>query len=320
MKKYLVLIPLAILVGVIFTACSSGPNVNDGRPIIRIGYLPITHAMTLFVVNDMVADDDSFGVELERFSSWPDLMDALNSGHIDAASALIQLAMASNEAGVDLRAVALGHRDGNIIAVANYIETVQDLRGRTVAIPSPMSTHNFLLNMLLWENDMTVDDITVIQLAPTEMVSALTSGSISGYVVAEPFGARAVTLGVGTNFAESQDIWEDSLCCALIFSYDFIADNEDIVLEFMHMYHEAGDFLEQNINPISDPVREIASRHLMVDDETLELSLQWISFAELDIREAEYGELYRFKIEIGLSQSPPQFDDFVLNHCCIGRQ
>ena len=109
MKKYLVLIPLAILVGVIFTACSAGPNADDDRPIIRIGYLPNTHAMTLFVVNDMVTDDDSFRVELERFSSWPDLMDALNGGHIDGASALIHLAMASNEAGVDLRAVALGN-------------------------------------------------------------------------------------------------------------------------------------------------------------------------------------------------------------------
>jgi len=317
MKKYFILM-FVVAAGLIFTACTGGNSENDTKPIIRIGYLPITHAMTLFVVNDMLTEDDSFGVQLERFSSWPDLMDALNGGHIDGASALIQLAMDSNRAGVDLRAVALGHRDGNIVAVANYIETVQDLRGRTVAIPSPMSTHNFLLNMLLWENDMTVDDIIVIQLAPTEMVSALASGSISAYVVAEPFGAKAVTLEVGRNFAESQDIWEDSLCCALIFSYEFIANNEDIVLEFMHMYHEAGDFLEQNINPVSDSVREIALQHLMVDDETLELSLQWISFADLDIGEAEYEELCRFKIELGLSQSPPLFEDFVLNHCCIG--
>ena len=309
-----------LIVAVVFVigACSDESIVNEERPIIRIGYLPITHAMTLFVVNDMITEDDPFSVELERFSAWPDLMDALNAGHIDGASALIQLAMASNEAGVDLRATALGHRDGNIIAVANYIETVQDLRGRAVAIPSPMSTHNFLLNLLLWENNMTVDDIIVIQLAPTEMVSALASGSISGYVVAEPFGARAVTLEVGRNFAESQDIWEDSLCCALIFSYDFISRNEAMVTEFMRMYHEAGDFLELNINPISDHVREIAARHLMVDDETLELSLQWISFADLDIKEAEYGVLHRFKIEIGLSQSPPSFESFVLNRCCIG--
>ena len=317
MKKYFILVFVAA-VGLIFTACTGNYGENDTKPIIRIGYLPITHAMTLFVVNDMLTEDDSFGVQLERFSSWPDLMDALNGGHIDGASALIQLAMDSNEAGVDLRAVALGHRDGNIVAVANYIETVQDLQGRTVAIPSPLSTHNFLLNMLLWENDMTIDDIIVIQLAPTEMVSALASGGISAYVVAEPFGARGITLGVGRNFAESQDIWEDSLCCALIFSYEFIASNEDIIVEFMRIYHEAGDFLEQNINPISDAVREIALRHLVIDDETLELSLQWISFADLDIGEVEYGELIRFKIELELSQSPPRFENFVLNHCRIG--
>ncbi|MCL2224508.1 MAG: ABC transporter substrate-binding protein [Defluviitaleaceae bacterium] len=317
MKKFFVLM-LAFAIALSFSGCFGASD--DGRPVIRIGYLPITHAMPLFTVSDMVADYSDFAVALERFSSWPDLMDALNGGHIDGASVLIQLAMVSKEAGVDLRAVALGHRDGNIVVVADYIETVQDLRGKTIAIPSPMSTHSMLLNMLLAENDMSQDDVDVIQLAPTEMVSALASGSISAYVVAEPFGARAVTLDVGVKFAESHDIWEDSLCCALVFSYDFIRENEDIVSKFMHMYHEAGAFLERNINPITYRVREIASRYLMVDDETLELSLKWISFADLNINEAEYDKLYNLMIDMGLSQSPPRFNNFVINHCCIGGQ
>ncbi|MCL2198077.1 MAG: ABC transporter substrate-binding protein [Defluviitaleaceae bacterium] len=309
---------LLVLCMMIFAACAGDYASRDGRYYIRVGYLPITHAMTLFVTNDMVSDDAPFGLVLERFSSWPDLMDALNGGHIDGASVLIQLAMASNEAGVDLRAVALGHRDGNIVAVANYIETVQDLRGRIVAIPSPMSTHSFLLKMLLWENDMTADDITIIQLPPAEMVPALASGSISGYVVAEPFGARAVTLGVGRKLAESEEIWENSICCALVFSYDFISNNEEIADLFMQKYHQAAAFLQQNINPMSEEIREIALRHLPIDEETLIYSMKWISFSELDICENEYAELYRLTLELGLLASPPTFEDFVLNHCCIG--
>ena len=34
-----------------------------------------------------------------KFNSWPDLMDALNTGRIDGASVLIQLAMKAVEKG-----------------------------------------------------------------------------------------------------------------------------------------------------------------------------------------------------------------------------
>jgi NitT/TauT family transport system substrate-binding protein len=220
--------------------------------------------------------------------------------------------MASNERGIDLRATALGHRDGNIIAVASYIETVQDLQGRTIAIPNTMSTHNILLNQLLASNNMSVDDVIVVQLPPTEMVAALAGGSISAYVVAEPFGARAVTSNVGKNFAESHEIWENSICCAMVFSNDFIEANLELVTEFMRRYHEAGAFLEENTNPLTEQIIDIASRHLVVDDATLELSMQWISFDNLDITEQEYAALYEYMIMWGLSQSPPSFSEFVL--------
>jgi len=302
---------LLVLCISLLSACAGDHRSRDDRPNVRIGYLPITHAMALFVANDMLCDDAPYGMVLERFSSWPDLMDALNGGHIDGASVLIQLAMASHYAGVDLRAVALGHRDGNIVAVANYIETVQDLRGRIVAIPSPMSTHSFLLKMLLWENGMTDDDVTIIQLPPAEMVPALASGSISGYVVAEPFGARAVTLGVGRKLAESGEIWENSICCALVFSSDFIKNNAEAADFILQKYHEAADFLQQNLHPMSDNIQEIAMRHLLIDEETLMYSIEWISFDSLFIDEEEYAELYRLTMELGLLSSPPPFDDFI---------
>lgn len=57
-------------------------------------------------------------VELVKFGSWPELMDALNSGRVDGASVLIELAMKAKERGVGLKAVALGRRDGNVAIVS----------------------------------------------------------------------------------------------------------------------------------------------------------------------------------------------------------
>ena len=57
-----------------------------------------------------------------KFGSWPDLMDALNTGRIDGASVLIELAMKAKELGIDLKAVALGHQDGNVLVSSKESE------------------------------------------------------------------------------------------------------------------------------------------------------------------------------------------------------
>ena len=97
------------------TACgsnqTSGSNQDKGKkPTIKIGYLPITHAVPLFVEKEQ-QQYKNFKLELVKFGSWPELVDALNTGRIDGASMLVTLAMKAKEQGIDLKAVALGHRD-----------------------------------------------------------------------------------------------------------------------------------------------------------------------------------------------------------------
>jgi len=54
-----------------------------------------------------------------------ELVDALNSGKVDGASMLIELAMKAKEQGIDLKAVALGHRDGNVVVVSKDINKLK---------------------------------------------------------------------------------------------------------------------------------------------------------------------------------------------------
>ena len=57
-------------------------------------------------------------------------MDALNTGKVDAASVLVELGVKAREQGIDVRAAALGHTEGNIIIVNKDINSVQDLKGQ----------------------------------------------------------------------------------------------------------------------------------------------------------------------------------------------
>ena len=106
------------------------------------------------------------------------------------------------------KVVAWNHVNGSALTVAREINSVADLGGRTVAIPFWYSIHNILLQQILSSNGLTPvtrarnaaikpNEVNLIVLAPAEMVSALASKSIAGYIVAEPFNAAAENAGIG---------------------------------------------------------------------------------------------------------------------------
>jgi NitT/TauT family transport system substrate-binding protein len=307
MKKVFLLITVFFIM--ILTACGNTDtpksSATDEKPTIKIGYLPITHAVPLYMQNNEQYAD--YQLELVKFGSWPELMDALNTGAIDGASVLIQLAMNAKEKGIDLKAVALGHRDGNVLIGSKDIEAVEDLVGKSFAIPSRFSTHNILLYEMLQKHGIAYEDVDVIELPPAEMPAALAEGRISGYVVAEPFGAISVSLENGKVLYQSEDIWQDSIDCGLVLRGDFINNNKDLVQTFVNDYVAGGELAEHK----DEHTFDVVGGYLTVDQKVLDLSLNWISYDNLSIEEDSYAILRDALIEMGLSENPPAYEEFV---------
>lgn len=292
------------------TACgkdgeSTDSQREDGKKIVKIGYLPITHAAPLYM--QLNKDYEGYAIELVKFGSWPELMDALNTGKIDGASVLIQLAMKAKEQGIDLKAVALGHRDGNVLVGAPEIEKVEDLKGKNFAIPNKYSTHNILLYRMLKEAGLSYDDVEVVELPPAEMPAALAEGRIAGYVVAEPFGAISVSLEKGKVLFQSEDIWSDSIDCGLVLRSAFIEENKELAKQFVHDYAAGGELM----NAKDKHAHDVVAEYIKVDKEVLDLSLNWISYDQLKIEKDAYAILRDSLIEMGLSDAPPTYEDFV---------
>lgn len=303
MKKIISVLTAGIL-ALSLTACGKK---SDDSNTIKIAYLPITHSLAVLETADELAEKDGLQVELVKYGSWNELMDALNSGRVDGASVLIELAMKSKEQGVGIKAVALGHKDGNVIITSSNIASAEDLKGKTIAIPHRQSSHNILLNDALATAGLTIDDINVTELAPTEMPSALAGGQIDGYCVAEPFGAKAVSMGAGKVLFTSEELWKDSLCCGLVLTDSFIENHSENAKTFVNSYKQAG----QNLT--KEQAMKTAEKYLNQDKNVLELSLQWISYDDLEITEENYSTLTEKVKEYGLSENPPSYADFVKN-------
>lgn len=302
MKKIISFLTAGVL-AFSLTACGKKSDSNT----IKIAYLPITHSLAVLETADEMAEKTGLQVELVKYGSWNELMDALNSGRVDGASVLIELVMKSKEQGVGIKAVALGHKDGNVIITSPDIASAEDLKGKTIAIPHRQSSHNILLNDALATAGLTIDDINVTELAPTEMPSALAGGQIDGYCVAEPFGAKAVSLGAGKVLFTSEELWEDSLCCGLVLTDKFIEERESDAKTFVESYKQAGK------NLTKEQAMETATKYLNQEEDVLELSLQWISYDDLEITEENYSMLTEKVKAYGLSEKPPSYADFVKN-------
>ncbi len=313
-KKVVFVFFLVLIIGMISgcgnntgkTSEAGAKNAQSSKKTVTIGYLPITHALAIFEEKELLDESNAdIQIELQKFNSWTDLTDALNSGRIDGASVLIELAMSAVGQGIDLKAVALGHKDGNIVVVSDKINTVEDLKGKTFAIPSNQSSHNILLNDMLAENGLTLEDLTVTQLAPAEMPFSLANGSIDGYCVAEPFGAQAVTQGYGHVLYKSEELWENSQCCAFVLNHNFIKENDEVVKQLISKYYEAGKALD------TETAKRIADKYLGQDESTLDESLQWIKYDDLELTEADYEILCEKVVSYNINENPPAYKDFV---------
>lgn len=148
-----------------------------------------------------------------------------------------------------------------------------------------------------------------MELAPPEMPAALASGQIAGYCVAEPFGAKSVSLNFGRVLYDSKDLWPDSVCCGLAFSGKFLREHPELAAGLTAAVKEAGISLDRD----HDHALELAEEYFKMSKDALEVSLKWISYSNLDITREQYETLREKVKKYGLSQNPPEYEDMVKN-------
>ncbi len=193
---------------------------------VRVGYLPITDATPLLVAHGK-GFFEAEGLKVEKpvlFRSWAQIVEAFLAGQVNVAHLLSPITIwARYGSKAPAKVVAWNHTSGSGLSVAERIQTVADLGGETVAIPFWYSIHNVVLQKLLRANglkpvsrargDLASDEVRLLIMSPSDMVPALATGRIAGYIVAEPFNAAAEANQVGKVLRFTGDVWKDHACC-----------------------------------------------------------------------------------------------------------
>ena len=195
---------------------------------VRIGYLPITDATPLLVAHGK-GFFEAEGLQAEKpvlLRSWAQILEAFISGQVNVVHLLSPITVwARFGSRAPAKVVAWNHTGGSALTVRPEIDCVKGLGGKTVAIPFWYSIHNVVIQTLFRENGLNpvarrdtppgASEVQLVVMAPSDMVPALASGQIAGYIVAEPFNATAETLGIGKVLRFTGDVWKDHACCVV---------------------------------------------------------------------------------------------------------
>ncbi|TDR92966.1 ABC transporter substrate-binding protein [Enterovirga rhinocerotis] len=218
----------------LFTAAGAAPflrayeaRAQEPDAPVRIGYLPITDATPLLVAHGK-GFFEAEGLKADKpvlLRSWAQVLEAFISGQVNVVHLLSPMTIwARFGSKAPAKVVAWNHTGGSGLTAAPGIASVKDLGGKTVAIPFWYSIHNVVLQALFRENGLkpvtkkaspAPDEVNLVIMAPSDMVPALGSGQIAGYIVAEPFNAAAEALGVGKVLRFTGDVWKDHACCVV---------------------------------------------------------------------------------------------------------
>ncbi|MFQ3549387.1 MAG: ABC transporter substrate-binding protein, partial [Armatimonadota bacterium] len=145
-----------------------------------------------------------------------------------------------------------------------------------------------LLHRLLEKNNMTIDDVDFVEMAPPDMPAALARGDIKAYIVAEPFGSESIIAGHGKKLVDAREIWPDYICCVLVANPDFAKKHREALNSLAEAIVEAGIYIDNH----QDEVIKIAGEYFKINEKTWHQSFEWgVEYSELSIKKDELKDL-----------------------------
>ena len=253
------ILTLSLLTAFLFTGC--GQDVSDTDINVAALKGPTAMGMVKLMEESDNGETDSNHYSFTVVGSADEITPSLVQGEIDIACIPANLA-----------AVLYGKTDGGIKVLAvntlgvlyivengTSIESVSDLKGKTIYASGKGATPEYALNYLLTSNGIDPEkDVTIeYKSEHTECVSALESDPDGVAMLPEPFVTTVKLANENTRVAiDMTEEWEKcakaggsdaSLITGVVVARtDFISEHKDAVDLFLKQYKESVDFTNEN--------------------------------------------------------------------------
>jgi NitT/TauT family transport system substrate-binding protein len=296
--------------------CSRAPS---GDAPLVVGGLPVTCNLTLPVACEARAASNRsapagatrFAYQYQKFNGWPEIKEALMAGRIQAGFMLAPLVMDLTENKIPVKIVALGHRSGAVIMVRtdSGVEHFRQLEGKRIAIPNRFAVDYLFLRKMLAREEMTTEQIQIVEMAPPDMPAALYANAVDAYCTGEPFGAAAQRAGYAVPLKMTRDEWRNYICCVLTVREELIAENRPLVQDLVEHVLGAGAWLDAAQGNRDKAVAIAAGASYFNQDPNvlrfvMENPTDRVTYGDLRMIRAEFDELMQLSIAAGTIARP----------------
>jgi NitT/TauT family transport system substrate-binding protein len=196
---------------------------STGPAKLKVAYLGLTCEAAMFVASEKgFFRDEGLDVEFVK-TDWDGLRDGLGLGRFDANYTLIMYLLKPIEQGLDVK-ITGGVHSGCLRVQAGSkteIKSVQDLRGKRIAIPAMGSPPFLFASRVLAAHGMDPrNDVEWVVVAPDVAGLAIDNGQVDAVADSEPIGSILLGQGkVRTVADQAADLpYRDEYCCATVVS------------------------------------------------------------------------------------------------------
>jgi NitT/TauT family transport system substrate-binding protein len=321
-------------------------DVNSQFRTLRIGYFPnLNHAQAVIglqqdgdfqkVLNANYSDTNK-GVRIEPyvFNAGPSAIEALFAGQIDVAyvgpNPAINGYLASDGQGIRIISGAASGGASFVVRNDAGINSVDDLGGKKFASPQLGNTQDVALRKYLSDNGFETTqhggNVTIVPVAPSDILTLILKKDIDGAWVPEPWATRLVKEANGKIFVDERELWPPCgkfVTANIIARTDYLNENPDIIERLLMAHIDKTIWINENKEQQAIAAFNVALKKITgktIPDDEIRDALTRLEFTYDPIKESllrmadnayELGYLANGRGELDLSNI---FDLTILNH------
>jgi nitrate/nitrite transport system substrate-binding protein len=233
---------------------------------VTLGFIALTDCASLVMAKELgYFEQQGLDVTLQKQASWPATRDALLNKQIDGAHCLFGMpfSVATGIGGpagnTSLKIAMVLNNNGQAITLKNDYSAagygnlakarkVLTAKTPTMAMTFPGGTHDMWLRYWLRATKVDPSAVKIIPIPPPQMVANMSTGTMDGYCVGEPWNAVAVDQNIGFTAITSQDIWTNHPEKALVVNEEFASSKQDVLERVMLAVLKASKWLDVRAN------------------------------------------------------------------------
>src|SRR2546421_2209578 len=263
------LLPLFILPVLALAACGGPESTGSGASTKFTGTINIAsstwtgYAPLYLATSKGIWAKHGLNVNFTDVEDPVERLNALKAGRLQGMASTFDAFARAQSQGVP--AVEILPIDASVggdgILAKNTIQTVQDIKGKTVAV-NQGSVSEWFLAQVLKKNGMSLSDVTEENMTSGNAGSTFVANRVDVAVTWEPWLTRASKTSFGHVLVSSKQ-YPDLIMDSFAFRKDFIDKYPGTVSDFVKAYYDAYNYLQSNASDaqsvVATTVKESAS-------------------------------------------------------------